>query len=141
MSLKPESNPDAALRHGVTNYFLQAIVLELLIKCIYEVDIQEKAPYSHDLTDLYGQLNADTRAEISQYYEEARNRNKRYYDSHNITEVTFHPLEKVLANNYSIVRDFKYDAMGKDSNSSVDMVFIQQLFEFINRKVSQISND
>lgn len=132
-----EADGDAALKHAVVSHYLQAVCLELIVKTLFELDCRKEAPYTHNLTELYGQLSKDTRAAFEKSYDDARVRRRQQFNEIG-DDVVFHPLADVLANNAQTVRDFKYDAMGVKSNYPADGRFYDDVFELIEREVAGI---
>lgn len=57
---------------AVTTHFLQAIIMELIIKTLFELNYKETAPYSHNILKVFNSLNQDTRSELATLYDRAR---------------------------------------------------------------------
>jgi hypothetical protein len=138
ISLKPEASTDNVLRHAVTGHFLKAIVLELIIKALFELDHKEVVPFTHNLANIFKDLNVETKVQLSSLYNKARKRHEHHFASVKIKDVVFHPLNKALSNNELTIKNFKYDAMGTNSNASIDSAFIKDVFEFIDVKIIQL---
>ncbi len=136
-SLPSGAGRDQVLRHSVTRYYLQAVVLELVIKMFYELDLRKPAPFTHNLVNLFNELNKETKDFGVAKFDEARNRRRKQFEQ--IKDVEFHPLQDVLANNEMIVKNFKYDVIGVPSNSSVDGTFYDEVFKYIDRKISDLN--
>ena len=121
------------LQSGVTWYYLQSVILELIIKIYYELDVQKEAPFTHDLLKVFGYLNEDTKRFIEQKFNEARERKEEIFKR--ITDdVIHHELHEVLALNQNLIKNLKYDAMGVKANSSADGIFYKEIVENIERK-------
>lgn len=135
-SLPSGSCPDMILKHAVTRHFLQAVTLELLIKMLFELDQQNGAPFTHNLPKLYGKLKKSTRAFIEEKYDDAQKRRRRQFSQ--IPNIKFHSLDTVLTNNEKTVKNFKYDALAADSNSSVDYVFYNEIFSYIDQRLREL---
>ncbi|MEP3389390.1 MAG: hypothetical protein ABJO02_14445 [Reichenbachiella sp.] len=127
------------LKHAVTNHFLLSVILELIIKTFYELDNQETAPFTHNLTKVFEKLSNESKTELTTSYDRARNRKCELFKISNIANVEFHSLDKVLANNETTVKNFKYDAMETNSNSSIDNIFLKETFELLDKKIAEIS--
>ena len=135
-SLPPGAGPDPARKHAVTGHFLQAVVLELLVKMLFELDMKKQAPFTHNLPKVYKELKASTQKHVEDSYDLARERKRQQFS--NIPDVTFGSLADVLRNNEKTVKNFKYDAMGDDSNSAVDAEFYNEILSYIDQRVSQL---
>lgn len=127
---------ELALKHAVTGYFLQAVTFELLIKILFALDQKKEAPFTHNLLKLYRDLKSSTREFIENKYDEARERRRQQCAQ--IQDVDFHPLDTVLRNNEKTVKNFKYDAMGVDSNSSIDSIFYNEIFMYIDLRLGEL---
>lgn len=138
-SLKPGEGPEPALKHGVTGYYLQSIILELFVKILYELDFKEQAPFTHNVLSIFNQLKEDTKSFVVSKYDEARERNVKIFKTID-PSVTFPPFQEVLSANETFVKNFKYDAMGSKSNSSVDGTFYQELVHVINERTDKTNN-
>lgn len=137
-NLNYPASPDAALRHNVTTHFLQAVILELIIKILFELDNNKAAPFTHNLVKIYRDIRDDTKVVLTKSYNEARERRRIQFTNAKIEDVQFHPLDDVLSNNEKTVKNFKYDAMGVKSNSSVDGVFYSEVFKYIDERSSEL---
>lgn len=134
ISLLPNNNPDLILKHNVTVYFLNSIILELLIKILYEIDCKEEAPFTHNLSKIYEKLNIDTRDIFEKKYNKARKRKNQLF-AKIPDNIKFHSLATVLANNEKIIKNFKYDAMAVSSNYSIDDIFYNEIIDYIKIKI------
>ena len=131
--------PDSALKNDVTSHFLQAVIFELMVKTLYELDVKAEAPFTHDLTKLFGGLNSDTQNELINRFNEARERQKKQFDKMGIVDVAFHALEDILSNNEKTIKNFKYDAIGVRSNTSADGTFYHDMFTYMDNRVGEMS--
>jgi hypothetical protein len=129
---------DAVLKRAATAHFLRAIILELIIKIQFELDNNKKAPFIHDLEELYSCLEEDTQKMLTDNYDEARERYRKWFVAAEIEDVHFHPLEKVLANNKTTVVHFKYDAMAVDSNDVIDEAFCSAVFKHVDKRLGEL---
>ncbi|WP_144439095.1 hypothetical protein [Lutibacter profundi] len=137
ITLNKNNSRDNALGMAVTTHFLQAIIIELIIKTLFELNCKETAPYSHNILKIFNNLNQDTRSELVILYDRARIRKQEMFKKFAIPDVQFHPLEKVLKNNELTIKNFKYDAMGNDSNSSLDGMFMTDVFTLFDLKIKE----
>lgn len=138
-TLKPGENPELALMHGVTGYYLRSIILELFVKILYELDLKKQAPSIHNVLKIFNQLKEDTKSIVVSKYDEARERKVQIFKTVD-PSVTFPSFQEVLSTNEAVVKNFKYDAMGAKSNSPVDGVFYQELVNVINERTDKIKN-
>ena len=129
--------PEQVLKHYVTGHFLQAVVLELIIKLLYELDLNKNAPFTHNIMNLFNELKQETKDLLELRFDEARNRRRKQFQG--IKDVKFHPLQDVLINNEMTIKNFKYDAMGVHSNSSADGIFYNEVFKYIDKKVKELN--
>lgn len=136
-SLRGGSDEKSVMKHAVTGYFLQSVILELLVKMLRELDLDKPAPFTHKLADLFDALNQETKDFLEAKFEAARERHRKQFST--IAEVEFPPLREVLANNAKIVPDFKYEAVGGRANSSADSAFCREIREYIDARVSRLN--
>ncbi len=132
------SGEEEALKRGVRDHFLISVILELIIKILYELDRKEKAPYSHDLIKIFDPLEPETKAFFKTAFERAKKRHQELFKKNNIHDVTSHPLEDVLRANEGIIKNFKYDAMGSKANNSADNIFYIEVMNFIDQKSAEL---
>lgn len=78
-SLKSNNNPNDILKYAVSNYFLQAVVLELIIKILYELDQKDTAPFTHNILKIFNKLNQNTKDHLISMHEKARMRHKQQF--------------------------------------------------------------
>ena len=131
--------PNEALKNAVTAYFLKAVILELIVKILYELDTKTEAPFTHNLAKLFGNLNLDTQKEVTDRFNEARERQKMHTQYLGIDNLAFHPLENVLEDNETTIKNFKYDATGVKSNSSADSIFYRDIFVYLDKRVAEMN--
>ena len=136
--LQTGDNPDLALRHGATNYYLGSVILELLIKILYELEFRKQAPFTHNILNIYEQLSTDTKLFVRTKYDEARNRQETIFAKID-NDVSFPPFHQLLESNEDFIKNFKYDAMGSKTNSAVDGEFYAELFNFINAEREKLN--
>lgn len=134
-SLPSRSTRNSEMLHSVTGHYLQAIVLELFIKIFYELDVGKIAPFTHNLPNIFLTLEKETKEFLEEKYENARNRRINEFEGID-SDITFHPLNEVLAQNEILVKNFKYDAKGTPTNYSLDQIFYTEIFRCIDQKRS-----
>ncbi len=108
-SLPPGEGPDSALKHSTSSHFLQSVVLELIIKMIYELSLKKAAPYSHNVLKMYNDLDKQARKFLEERFNQARDRKKKMFSEID-KSVIFHSLTDVLDSNEKTIKNFKYDA-------------------------------
>lgn len=135
---KSKDSPDDALKIGVTGHFLQAVIMELIIKTLFELNRKKTAPYSHNILNIFNDLDQDIKDALFESFNEARIRKQKIFQRHKISDIQFHPFEKVLKNNESTIKNFKYNAMGSDSNSSLDGIFMTEFFRLLDIKIREL---
>ena len=105
-------------------HFLYAVVFEIAIKIIWEVENQKGCEHHHRILDFYTQLSPERQSNIRQLYEKQsvrvrtettpdRTGRRGYIDD--LAE--FQSLEEALKANYDTVTNFKYEGRfhGKSS--------------------------
>lgn len=137
--LQTENDPDTILKHGVTNYYLSSVILELLIKILYELEFRKQAPFKHNILKIYEQLSTDIKSFVRAKYDEARKRKEKIFKEIDST-VSFPPFHQLLESNEDFIKNFKYDAMGSKTNSAVDGVFYVEMFNFINAEKEKLND-
>jgi len=138
-TLKTENNPDLILKHGVTNYFLGSVILELLIKILYELDYKKQAPFTHNILKIFEELKQQTKSIVQEKYDQARKRKEEVFKKID-KSVTFPPLHEVLTSNEQFIKDFKYNAMASKTNSAIDGVFYNEIIGLINSEVKKLNS-
>ena len=110
-------------------HMLNAVVLEIAIKVIWELDNNQECRYTHDIGALYGELKEDNQRELKEIYNEKatgldglegtdkRGKRIRLGDL-----VQLQSLQEALAANEGTMRDFKYDAEFKGKSSAMGSV-------------------
>jgi len=136
-SLPSGGESDSALKHSVTVHFLQSVVMELIIKVFFELDCKKAAPFTHNLPKIYKNLSADTKSMLEEKFNEARKRREQQFAMIS-SDVVFHSLSDVLINNEKTVKNFKYDAMAVQFNSSADNAFYKEVIDYIKMKESRL---
>lgn len=137
--LKSNGSPDSVLKLGVTNYFLGSVILELLIKILYELEHKKQAPFTHNILKIFEQLDTKTKSFVRAKYDAARKRQEKIFERIN-DEVLFPPFHKLLESNERFIKNFKYDAMGSKINSAIDGKFYTELFNYINEEVGKLDS-
>ena len=70
--LRSGSDPDSILKHGVTGYYLHTVVLELMVKTLFEISKEQAAPFHHNILNIYGQIDPETQTFVESKYNEAK---------------------------------------------------------------------
>ena len=119
---------DNALGKKFVTHFLYAMVFELSIKIIYEIEQGEAAPHHHNISGLYKKLSPVAQQKISDLYDAQVSNMKKVISECNGRRnrggeiVNLNPdlqsLEDALKSNEQTVTDFKYDG-GFNGKSSV----------------------
>lgn len=139
-SLHPPASIDPNLRpkYAVSGHFLQSLTLELIIKMLYVLHVQQAAPFTHNIKNLFNKLDTKTKKFLNSTYDDAREKKRKIFAAINkdkpvAQQVTFPPLLKILEQNDYLVKDFKYNASAKGakSNSAMDGEFYQKVFDYI----------
>ena len=118
---------DITFKRKLVTHFLYAVVFELSIKIIYEIEQGESAPHHHNIFSLYKKISEESQQKISDMYDlqvanmkklisECNGRRNRGGQIVNI-RLNMQSLEEALKANDQTVRDFKYDGRfnGKSS--------------------------
>ena len=103
------------LAAGLTRVVLYAIVVELVVKHLWEEEHGTNAKYTHNIHKLFGELEPETQEQIRAIYDECC----REYDAavqagrqqlgHEAVAVKMANLEEALQWNEQAIKDFKYD--------------------------------
>ena len=109
----------APLRKKYVIHFQYAIVFELSIKIIWEIEQGKNAPHSHNILRLYKELSLPLQQKISDMYDSQVSNMKKLISQ--IPELAnlnlnLQSLEDALEVNEDIIKNFKYD--GKISGKS-----------------------
>ena len=118
---------DTALGRKLVTHFLYAMVFELSIKIIYEIEQGEEAPHRHNIWRLYKELSPASKQKISDLYDvQVSNMEKVISDCNGRRNkggqiVNLKPslqtLEDALKVNEQTVINFKYDGQVKGKSS------------------------
>ena len=107
-------------------HFLYAIIFELAIKIIWEVENGEECEHHHHLLEFYTGLSCEKQSRIKELYDtqsslirtqEGRQRTGNLVRVNDLTE--YQSLEEALEANATIVRDFKYDGRYRGKSSVI----------------------
>ena len=137
INLPGSDDPKLLLKQRVTNHFLEAMVLELLIKMLFEMDQRQDAPYTHQLPKIYEKLNKATQAVIEESYDKVRHRTQKMFSRSQIPDVIIHPLDTILKENEKLVKNFKYDAQATGSNPVFDNRFYKEILSYIDHRMDE----
>ena len=118
---------DTRFRRKMTAHFLYAVVFELCIKIIWEIENNKPPKTNHDILSRYRELSPDSRGAIFDIYDtQVRNikhiislANGQVDSKGNIVNlrIKLQSLEDALKSNEETVKNFKYDGRldGKSS--------------------------
>ena len=120
---------DTLYRRKMTAHFLYAMIFELCIKVIWEIEHNKTPKPNHDILSRYRELSKDSRQAISDLYDTQVGNTKHIISRLNsgITDehgyivnvsVKLQSLEDALTSNQETVKNFKYDGR-LDEKSSV----------------------
>ena len=112
-------------RKKLVIHYLHAIVIEISIKAIWEVERNQPPAHTHNIFALYAELSlksqqaivnmyntqiSNTKKVLSQYINEGRTMD---------TVMDFKSLEETLQSNEKIIKNFKYDARRSGKSSGL----------------------
>ena len=126
LSLKPaqESAMDDFLENDFfqlnsTCYFLNSVILELLIKIFWEIEKSKECPHTHSIENLYSQLSKDSQDFLSSKYTELKIQleHKINSSSPNDLGLNYSNFETILSSNKKVVMDYKYEMKPNSENS------------------------
>ena len=111
---------DTRYTRKMTAHFLYAIVFELCIKIIWEIEHNEPPKPNHDILSRYRELSKESRQAISDMYDNQVKitQNIRSRSNSGVTDnygetvslcIELQSLEDTLKSNPETMRDFKYD--------------------------------
>ena len=110
-------------------HMLNAIVLEIAIKVLWELDNNEECGYTHDIGGLYKGLNPKTRQKVKEIYDEKavslagiEGTNKKGKRIRLGDLVRFQSLDEALEANEDTMKNFKYDGEFKGKSSAMGSV-------------------
>ena len=107
-------------------HFLYAVVFELAIKIIWEIEKGKKCKPTHNILNLYKELSCEKQSKIKDLYDmqaaiirtqEGRQRTGNQIRVNDLTK--FQSLEEALEANYDTVTDFKYDGLFQGKSSVI----------------------
>ena len=107
-------------------HFLYAVVFELAIKIIWEIEKGGKCKPTHNILELYKELSCEKQSKIKDLYDmqaamirtqEGRQRTGNQIRVNDLTK--FQSLEEALEANYDTVTDFKYDGLFQGKSSVI----------------------
>ena len=115
---------DTRFRRKMTAHFLYAVVFELCIKIIWEIEHNCPPKPNHDVLSRYRELSKGSRQQISEMYATQVKNTKHIISLANSGKtdnvnlgIELQSLEEALASNQETVKNFKYDGRlnGKSS--------------------------
>ncbi len=138
LSRDPGKDPKDFLLFTTTGYFLRHLILELMIKILFELDNRKQAPTNHRIFDQFKKLKEKTQRELIENYDKARNREDTLIKKRGENKVLFPPFQTVLQVNPKVVVAFKYDAKGRKENFALDYHFMMDIHEMIQQRLKQL---
>ena len=117
------------LRKKVTTHFLCAMVVELSIKIIWEIEHGQQAPHTHNILKLYKALSQAAQQRIADMYQchvthveklisEMNGQKNRGGERVNL-KVQLQSLKEALAANEQVVTSFKYEGRFNGKSSAL----------------------
>ena len=119
-------------------HFLYAVIFELAIKIIWEVENGEECEHHHRLLEFYMGLSCEKQSRIKELYDrqsslirtqEGRQRTGNLVRVNDLTE--YQSLEEALEANATTVRDFKYDGLYRGKSSVISGVIWNNETDFL----------
>ena len=109
-------------------HFLYAVVFELAIKIIWELDKGEECRKTHDILCLYNEISREKQLRIKNLYDhqmsllsvEERNRDGSSVRVDNLVDLP--SLEVALQSNFNTMTNFKYDGRFRGRSSAISGV-------------------
>ncbi len=108
---------------------LNAVVFEIAIKVIWELDHDEECRHTHNIDTLYDELNEKSRRELKEIYDEKstvlaglEGTNKKGQRIRLEDLVQFQSLQDALVANKYIMKNFKYDGGFNGKSSAMGSV-------------------
>ena len=119
---------DTTFGRKMTAHFLYAIIFELCIKIIWEIEHKTTPPFTQDILSLYNELSDDSRRKITELYDkQVRNIEAVISDANSGIKnkggdivnlsVNLQSLQEALASNAETIKNFVYEGIigGKSS--------------------------
>ena len=106
-------------------YFLYAIIFELSIKIIWEIENGEKCRHTHKILEIYTELSSEKQLHIKSLYNNQatiiRTMKKQPEKSKalNNNSIKFQSLDEALESNENTVINFKYDGIFQGKSSLI----------------------
>ena len=124
-----EARHKARLSRKHISHMLNAIVLEIAIKVLWELDNKKESRHTHDIGSLYKELNRKSRQQVRRIYDgksaalagiEATNKAGERARLGDIAQLQ--SLEEALQANEETMKNFKYDGEFKGKSSAMGSV-------------------
>ena len=111
---------------GSTCHMLCAIVLEIAIKVLWDLEYCEEPKHEHEIKTLYRNLDSQTQVDLKKMYykkaeELAKSKTSDGRRVHQVSKIAM-SLEEVLSANSDIMKNFKYDNKFKNKSSAMGVV-------------------
>lgn len=131
------SNIDFRPEYYVVPLYLRAFILELIIKIFYELDQKKPSKKTHNILEIFQNLNDDSKKFIESKFNEVRKNNIKKFETID-KAVIFHTLEEVLKSNHVMVTNFKYDGKFNRLNPSTNDIFYKEILRQIKDRVKNL---
>jgi hypothetical protein len=138
ISHRQGGGPEVVLQYAVAGYFIKSVILELIIKTLYESDRRCTAKKTHDILSIYNELGDESKKFLHQQFQESKDKLAQRFESIDET-ISFGTFEEVLASNEGIIKDFKYDGMASSTNSPIDGPFIGAALRHLEERMEAIN--
>ena len=121
-----DAKDKARLSRKYISHMLNAIVLEIAVKVIWEIDNERKCRYTHNIIALYRQLSERSQEELRAIYEEksaeiagleGTGKNGERITISDLVELQ--SLEDALMANEDTMKNFKYDGVFSEKSSTM----------------------
>ena len=118
---------------ALTRVVLYAIVIELVVKHLWEEECGTEAPHTHNVHGLFGELKPETQHQIRTIYDaccreyEAAIKAGKQQHGPEAVAVNMANLEEALQWNEQAVKDFKYDLTPRGQSVPTGMFWDSEL--------------
>ena len=124
-----DAKDKARLSRKHISHMLNAIIFEITIKVLWELDNHTECSYTHKIRALYGELSEKSRREVKEIYDtksaelaklEGTRKNKERIMVGDLVE--FQSLEDALIGNEDTMKNFKYDGVFNGKSSAMGSI-------------------
>lgn len=135
-SVIQETKDTHRLSRKHVSHMLNAVVLEIAIKVLWELDNDNKCRHTHDINTLYEELNEKSRRELKNIYNEKlavlaglKGTNKEGQEIRIDDLVHFQSLKDALIANEDTMKNFKYDGDFNGKSSAMgSLIWNEEVF-------------